>query len=118
MQQTNWKKWLSNFLLKIVNRLAQTQNTNAPKIRKENFLHTDLHIPIWIIVGVIYFSLLGILVFSTEPTLNNCFVFGILIASMMFFGVYFIKKFEPQVLKCDDSVAFIAFILIAYLFFR
>ncbi|MCP4482349.1 MAG: HDIG domain-containing protein [bacterium] len=110
-----WREWARKILLSLVQKVSEDPNTSSLKIRKESYFAKDFHVPIWLIGILLYLILIVILVVALGVTLNNFIVITITMSAVMFFGVYFFKKYAPDILECDDSLSLVGLTIISFL---
>ena len=111
----DWRKWLTDFLLKIIKLLTQQKNQTF-KIGNTNIFLRDIHIPSWVVGLVIYIFLLLIFFYEFGLGYKIFIAINLMLAGFIFFGVYFLKKYSPEILEDDDSIALIGLVVIVFVF--
>jgi hypothetical protein len=114
----DWRKWLTDFLLKIIKLLTKQKNHSfrISDTVEKNVLLREMHVPTWVVGLFIYFILLGIFFYEFGLSYKIFTAINLMLGGFVFFGIYFFKKYSPDVLECDDSVALIGLVLVVFVF--
>ena len=111
----DWRKFITDFLIKIIKFLSKPKKP-VFKIKDNNVFSKEMHIPTWVVGLFIYLVLVCIFLYEFGLSFKIFVAVNLMLGGIGFFVAYFLKKYAPEVLECDDSIALIGLVLIIFIF--
>jgi cyclic-di-AMP phosphodiesterase PgpH len=110
MPESKWRKALKNILTKTLNVLDKTNNNNISS--NISVLNKEIHIAPWLVAIIIYLIFFCIFIYEFGFYHRVILGIGLFLLFVMSLSIFFMKKYAPEVIKCDDSVTLIGFVVI------
>ncbi|MFC1566289.1 HD family phosphohydrolase [bacterium] len=111
----NWRTVISRLLLYCLKKLAKAKSSTVT--RKESMLSREIHIPVWLVVSLIYSIILGVLLLELGFYQKLVMALILFVSVCAFFVIYFLRKYDKEVAVCDDSVTLIGLVTIISILF-
>ncbi|MFH1714965.1 MAG: HDIG domain-containing metalloprotein [Elusimicrobiota bacterium] len=110
MINSNVKYFIRKMLILFLHKLGRARKK---AVRKDvSIFHREIHIPIWFVATVIYLLFFGVLILELMSNYELIIAVSLLLTLCTFFAIYFLKKYVPKLLHCDDSITLIGLILL------